>query len=150
MRVVTSFRVLRQLSRVLAIAAMAGVVAVVAVDCGDDDHKPSITGTVIKKEFVNPDPDEAWVCKVPPKEGEICTAWGRDTVTKPPHYRLLVKGGDREEWEEVTKEEYDRIRVGDPWPEPQKATPTPTTGGTAVTTPTTTATAPADPAPGTP
>lgn len=133
---ITSLRVLRQLSRLLTIAALAGALALVAVACGDD-HKPLITGTVIQKEFDNPDPDTAWVCKAPPQDGGICTAWGRDTITKASHYRLLVKAGDREAWVEVTKDEYDRIRVGDPWPEPRKATLTPTNTTTTSTTGTT-------------
>lgn len=121
----------------LTIAALAAVVAVVPIACGHDAAPSS--GTVKDKKFEGTQTTNMPFCKEAPKDGGICTIWTVQPVQQGEHYLLLINDGHREGWVEVPKEVYDRVYVGDPWPERR------TTG----TTPTTTMTAPADPAPGT-
>lgn len=147
MSVVTSLRALRQLFRVLAIVALTGVVAIVPVACGDDPA-PNI-GWVKDKKYEGADSDVVVNCEESNKDG-FCIRPKIEPFPQGAHYRLLISDGNREGWVEVTPEQYNRIYVGDPWPERRTTSTTSTTSTTAVPPTTTAVTAPTDPAPRTP
>lgn len=127
MSAAVSLASLRQLSRMLAVAALAGVVTVVPVAC--DDSGP-MTGTVIDKKFDAADTDNVPICEA--TENSPCKLTFAQ-LPKGAHYELLIKDGERESWVPVPPEVYNRVYVGDPWPERRPSATTPTTTEAATT-----------------
>lgn len=99
-------------ARLVLILVMLGALLTALLGCTPMLSK----GTVVDKSYSPPSTYVQLVCAGYTQQG-ACSTYVPITHTAPEHYALLLDDGEDQGWAYVTPAVYDRIEVGDNYPE---------------------------------